>query len=97
MSRRFSVKQAENVRRKLHPDCCLADVCAFCGASEANLLACGGDLEGLVLELFEEAVCSDHNANISSIGQPTNWQMHQRHAEAFDKAARALAKPKGST
>ncbi len=88
---KYTTEQSENIRRKIHPDCCQAQVCSFCGASEDNLKPCAGDLTGLALELFEEANCSQHNANIKSIGQIINWSMHDRHARAFDAAARALA------
>lgn len=87
----YTHEQRENIRHKLHPDCCVEKVCTFCGASEANLMACKSDLSELVVELFEEAACSAHNANIKSIGQFTNWRVHDRHARAFDRAARALA------
>lgn len=87
----YSHEQSDNILHKLHPDCCAESVCPFCGASEDNLKPCGGDLTGLVLELFEEAACSARNANVKSIGQFTNWAMHDRHARTFDAAARQIA------
>ena len=86
----YTANQRNNIHYKLHPDCCQSKVCTYCGASE-EAGVCGGDLSGLVLELFEEASCSAHNANIKSIGQIVNWKTHDRHARAFDAAARALA------
>ncbi len=87
----YTSAQHYNIARKLHPDCCQAKVCNFCGASEERG-ACGGELTGLALELFEEASCSARNANVKSIGQFTNWKVHDRHARAFDAAARFVAK-----
>lgn len=93
----YSDLQKASIRYGYHPDCCTEDVCLHCGASEANGKACGGvlksgtDQEQFALELFEEAACSAHNANIKSIGQFTNWKVHDRHARAFDRAARLLA------
>ena len=86
----YSPAQRYNIHMKLHPDCGLSDTCSFCGASEASGV-CRGDLSGLVLDLFQEASCSVHNANIKSIGQATNWAVHNRQAKAFDAAARALS------
>lgn len=88
----YTDKQYENIRHKLHPDCCIETICTFCGASEANLKACNGEITRLALDLFEEAACSAYNANIKSIGQITNWAVHDRHARMFDLAARHIVK-----
>lgn len=87
----YTAKQRYNIHMLLHPDCGLAPKCSACGATEeVGGGSCGGDLTGLALELFQEASCSAHNANIKSIGQATNWKVHERQSRAFDKAARAL-------
>lgn len=84
----YSLDQYDNIVRGEHPECCVGDVCAHCGASEANGKGCMG-ISSLAADLFKAAAANARNASVSCSPYP-GWQHFDDHARLLDRAARAL-------
>lgn len=87
----YTGDQLQSLRVGVHPDCCIADPCPFCGASEAvGGGGCDGQLSDLCRSLFMAAYRHDHNSDPSRVLHATVGTGPD--AALFDQAARIIAK-----
>lgn len=87
MAALFTAKQRLNIQRGLHPDCCVADPCEACGASEEiGGGTCPGRIGSLAHRLWMAAVRHDHNNDPERVLHPTGTS----DATLLDEAARAI-------
>lgn len=83
----FTPDQVANLRAGLHPDCCVAEPCTACGASEAvGGGGCPGRTAELPRALWLAAYRHDHNADPSRVLHAS----HVNDAALLDRAARAF-------
>lgn len=84
----FTSIQATNIYHGLHPDCCAADPCPACGASEAQGGGgCPGKPSDLATRLWVAAYRHDHNNDPSRVLHVSG----SSDAALLDEAARSLS------